>query len=553
MTILNPFSSSRRLGSRDLRLASGLAMGAFILCHFVNHAFGLISVEAMEAARPFLSAPWRTPPGTVLLYGSVALHFALTLRTLYSRRTLRMPMREIGQTVLGLALPFMLIGHVTATRIEFALTDTVATYPAMVENYWVRNPSIGGRQIAALLVAWLHVCLGLYFWLRVKRGFPAWRPFLFAAAILVPVLSILGFTEAGKEVSGRDRILEDRTNRVPDWIGPALELSFAVPIGLVLAARGVRGAYRRRDRVRIGYPDGRFVEVPKGFSILEASRSGRIAHQAVCGGRARCSTCRVEIVRGGHGQPAPSDLERNTLERIGGGDNVRLACQFRPVRDIDIVPLVNPSIAPGEALRSGRRASYGEEREIVVLFCDIRGFTSLAEHRLPYDVVFILNRYFDLVGRAVTESGGLVDKFVGDGAMALFGVSSSPGEAAAQGLAAAEKILAGLDAVNDLLGHEVREGLRIAIALHRGPAIVGEIGYGSAASLTAVGDTINVASRLEGLAKTADAELVVSDAVMRSAGMTPQGFEAMVLPLRGRSRPLEVWIRRPLAAHARSR
>jgi adenylate cyclase len=294
--------------------------------------------------------------------------------------------------------------------------------------------------------------------------------------------------------------------------------------------------------------------VPRGYSVLEASRAARIPHQSVCGGRARCSTCRVAVTHGMHGQPPPSPVERAMLHRIGAAPRVRLACQFRPVRDVKVVPLVHAGAAagsrPGAAVPPAPSAFLGEEREIVVLFCDIRGFTAFAEHRLPFDVVFILNRYFDLVGRAVSEHGGLVDKFVGDGAMALFGLSTSGATAAAQGLAAAERIIADLRGLNEILGRELVEPLRIAIALHQGPAIVGEIGYGPTAGLTAVGDTINVASRLEAAAKAADAELVVSDEVMRRSAASLDGFDLKVLDVRGRSLPLEVWMRG--SAHRRT-
>ena len=537
----------RRVTARELRLASGLALGAFILCHFLNHALGLVSVRAMEAARPFLSAPWRTLPGTVLLYGSLAVHFALTLASLYERRTLRMSVKEAGQTALGLALPFLLIGHVVGTRIDFALTGTEATYPAIVESLWVRNPLNGARQILALFVAWLHVCFGLFFWLRVKPAFAVWQPYLLAVGLLVPMLSALGFVSAGKEIAAQGAPVVQRVGETPDWIAPAIGTAFAVPIGLVLVARSLRAARRRRDRIRIGYPDGRSVDVPRGYSILEASRSARIPHQSVCGGRARCSTCRVEILHGANGQPAPDAVERATLKRIGAGPRVRLACQFRPTRDVEVIPLVDAGVQTGvrlgAALLDVHPAAFGEEREIVVMFCDIRGFTRLSEHRLPFDVVFILNRYFELVGRAVTDNGGVVDKFVGDGAMALFGLSVPPATAAAQALAAAERIIADLRDLNETLKRELIEPLRVAVALHQGPAIIGEIGYGATASLTAVGDTINVASRLEAAAKAADAELLVSDEVMRRSDISIDGFELKILDVRGRSRPLEVWVR----------
>ncbi|MET0527512.1 MAG: hypothetical protein ABW003_04055, partial [Microvirga sp.] len=94
---------------REIRLASGLVLGLFLLTHFSNHALGLVSVEAMEAGRQWFNRLWRNPVGTTLLYGSLLLHFLLALYALYWRRTLRMPLREAGQLILGLALPFLII------------------------------------------------------------------------------------------------------------------------------------------------------------------------------------------------------------------------------------------------------------------------------------------------------------------------------------------------------------------------------------------------------------------------------------------------------------
>ena len=142
--------------------------------------------------------------------------------------------------------------------------------------------------------------------------------------------------------------------------------------------------------------------MPRGLTVLEASRFAGIPHTSVCGGRGRCSTCRVRVVHGLHSLPPAKPAEVRVLQRVGAPPNVRLACQLRPTADLSITPLVPAS---GQAWHGFMQPSYlaGEERNIVVLFADLRSFTGMAEHKLPYDLVFILNSYFKTAGEAVTR------------------------------------------------------------------------------------------------------------------------------------------------------
>ncbi len=198
-----------------------------------------------------------------------------------------------------------------------------------------------------------------------------------------------------------------------------------------------RRSWRERaNQIEIRYPEGETVRVPRGFSVLEASRLGGIPHYAVCGGKGRCSTCRVQVVEGSATLPPPESIERSTLIRIGADPGVRLACQLHPMSNISVVPLLVPSVE-GIVPVGSQQVKPGREQEIAILFCDIRSFTMLTEERLPYDIVFLLNRYFAIVGQAVERSGGRLDKFIGDGAMALFGLSSSPEEGCRHALKAA--------------------------------------------------------------------------------------------------------------------
>jgi adenylate cyclase len=530
---------------RRVRLVSGLALGFFLLTHLLNHALGLVSLAAMEAGRVWFVALWQSWPGTVALYGAVAAHFAVALLALYRRRTLRMPLREALQYAFGLALPFLVVGHAVSTRGMTALSGQEARYADVVYGLWVAAPHNGARQAATLLLAWAHVCLGIWFWLNARTWFRGAAPALFAVALLVPVLALLGFAEAGADLaaSGVRRIRpadDPELARRLNALETPLVWSFAAALAAVLGARGIRAWAGRSRRIRVAYPDGRVVTVPAGWSVLEASRIGRIPHVSVCGGRGRCSTCRVRVLEGGAVLPAPSEAEAATLARFGAGVHVRLACQLRPTADLTVAPVISAAERGSAALRRVAGPEASREREIAVLFCDLRGFTRLSEGRLPFDTVFILNRFFEVVGEAVEAEGGHLDKFIGDGALALFGLSEPLDVAAPRALRAASRIGRGLADLNRSLADELGGPLRIAMGLHSGPAIVGAMGYGDASTLTAVGDTINTASRLEGVAKELDAELVVSAELAKQAGLDSADGERRSVPIRGREAPVEV-------------
>jgi adenylate cyclase len=273
--------------------------------------------------------------------------------------------------------------------------------------------------------------------------------------------------------------------------------------------------------------------------VLEASRIAGIPHASVCGGRGRCSTCRVRV-RAEIGSLDPADaVEQRVLRRIGATQNVRLACQLRPRGRVEVTPLLPPFAAAAD----GRRRvdfAQGSEREIAILFADIRGFTALSEGRLPYDVVFVLNRYFAAMGRAIETAGGHVDKFIGDGVMALFGVGSGAAAGCREALAAARLMSERLGELNLSLQGELDRPLRIGIGIHCGPVIVGEMGYGSASAITAIGDAVNTASRLEALTKDYECELVVSDETVARAGLDLSRFPRYEIEIRGKREMMAV-------------
>ena len=176
------------------------------------------------------------------------------------------------------------------------------------------------------------------------------------------------------------------------------------------------------------------------------------------------------------------------------------------------------------------------------MFADLRGFTRLAERLYPYDAVFLLNRYFELMEQAIRRSGGVVDKFLGDGIMALFGMTSTPERGSRDALRAPGAMLDALEALNTEFHTSLPEPLRMGIGVHLGPVVLGRVGGGRERSLTALGDSVNIASRLEGLNKEFGSVLVVSDAAVRASGLTFPEAALRNISLRGRSEPLVVHV-----------
>ena len=539
---------------RMLRLWAGLVLFTYVSLHLVNHALGLISYGAMEAGLGWMLAFWRTPPASLALYGAFVTHLALGLWALYRRRTLRMPAWEALQLVFGLSIPALLLSHFVGTRLTDELHGTAPSYARPLLFLWVVDPLAGLRQVGLLLIAWTHGCMGLHFWLRFRRWYGPLAQGLFALALLVPVLALLGFAAGAREVAalaGADPGFAPGLTRTPAPLTPeqrgaparALRVmlaTYGVALVGVLAARGVRARLRRRrGTIRVGYPERRDAVVPQGWSVLEASRFARVPHASVCGGRGRCSTCRIRVLGDIRQLAAPTADERRVLDRIGAPANVRLACQLRPTRDIRVVPLLPARLAPRDAaLQVGAR--HGREREIAVLFADLRGFTRLAEKKLPYDVVFFLNRYFEAVGSAIADAGGLVNQFTGDGVMALFGVEHGGDTGCRQALEAAGAMVARVVDLSEALGDELEAPLRLGIGIHVGPAVVGGMGYGQAFYLTAVGDTVHVAARLEALTKDYGCELVISEEVVARARVAVDDLVRHELTLRNRQAPLTV-------------
>jgi adenylate cyclase len=521
---------------RRLRLATGLLIAGYVFGHFLNHALGIASVEAMDGMRRVLARWWRSPPGTVLLYGALVVHFALALAALARRRTLRMPAWEACQLLLGLAVVPLLVSHVVGTRFAWSALGREVDYARIVGVLW-GDPWLAIKQVVLLAVVWLHLCFGLHFWLRMRPWYPRAAPLLYAVALLVPALSVAGFVSAGiNGIPPPPQPISDDDRALAASVRAGIEWSFWGCIGAALAWRMARRW--RRGSYRIHHASGEVVPGTAGSSLLESIREAGLAHASVCGGRARCTTCRVRVASGLQELPPPTALEAEALARIGADPNVRLACQVRPRADVWVTPLVPAHADLDVARRPG--GVGGRERQVAAMFVDLRGSTAMSEHRLPYDVVFVLNQFFAEMAEALAATGGHYAQFAGDGLLALYGLESEIGPACRQALEGAALMQQRMERLNARLAPELAEPLRIGIGLHAGLAIVGSMGPPAAPIISAVGDPINAAARLESLSKHYGCTLVVSLDTLRLAGIPIPDAQVHRARMRGKTQQIDV-------------
>lgn len=546
-------TSIRGISLRQIRLVCGVVLFGYLVSHFLNHALGNISMEALAAGVYYHTAFWQFLPISIAFYTATLVHTGLGIYALYERREFRWKAIEPLQLVLGLSIPALVITHIAGVRLGHTLFGHEKLYPQVIFAYWIVWPLKMWLMFAVMIIAWIHGCIGLYFWLRMKAFYRRAAPFLLAAAVLIPTLALLGLYQAGRNVVDNDSGEWRTENLSPRQVGTPAEqtiltriedvflIGYLGLVGLVLLARGGRAiAERRGGMINLSYGNGRIVRVPKGLSVLEASLRYHVPHSSVCGGRARCSTCRIRVIGDCSLLPVPSQREAFVLNRVGAADpSIRLACQLRPETDLSFFQLFMPQTMPANAPAS-QPHRIGQERYLVSMFVDMRGSTRLAENQLPFDTVFIVNRFLGAVSQAVIACGGQPNQFVGDGQLALFGLSSSPQTACRQALKAAAMISANVEELNEFLKHDLREPIRFGIGIHGGEVIIGDIGYREHMVFTALGDAVNVAARLQDMTKTLACEAIVSEEVRVTAGLPADALPQQQVEIRGRSGPMLV-------------
>lgn len=527
-----------------IRIGSGLVLFGFALLHFLNIGLGLFSSELMGQAQEWRKLVTRSALGGLILYAALSAHAGLALWKVAQRRSLRLPVWEFVQITFGLMIPLMLFAHVAHTRVAHQVYGVNDQFGYIIALIWGTNDGI--IQAILMLIVWVHGCIGIHFWLRSTKFWQQYLPYLIGFSVFVPGFGLAGYLTEGRRVAIAFADPETRTILQESYKWPDQQAFLALIAGtntavnvfwgllaLVALAYFVRKYLMGRNSVRIHYVDGPDVTSPKGLTLLEMSRSNGVPHTALCGGRGRCTTCRVVVEEGGELLQPPSAAELASLRAVNAPANTRLACQIKPTEPASVFRVFRP-----DGRRTRSHASQGQERRLAILFLDMRGFTARTTGQLPYDVVFLLNRFFDAIVPPIMSAGGTVDKYLGDGLLALFETTDEKSSALAA-LKATEGIRTALAKFNQTLIGENQSEVQIGIGLHLGDVVLGEIGAAGNAPRTLIGDTVNAASRLEAQTKELGVELLVSDAILKSAEIPTDGLDIVTLELRGVSEPVK--------------
>jgi adenylate cyclase len=289
------------------------------------------------------------------------------------------------------------------------------------------------------------------------------------------------------------------------------------------------------------------VPVAEGESLLEAALAEGIPLMHLCGGDARCSTCRVLVLAGTAALAPPGDRERRLKDRMLFPPDVRLACQtrvtgegakvtriLRDASDIDLY--VGPQA--GAATQQ-----IGQERELVLFFLDIRNFTYFVETHLAFDVIHIVRKLFTAFHAIIDRHGGRIIETAGDGMYAVFGLKTGLAPSAKAAVEAGYGVLAELDRLNQSYFEPYfDQPIAVGIGIHAGQTIKGNIRLGRDNHTVVMGHAVNIAARLQNATKELNNSFVISEAVYRLLPTPPARFRKTTIALRGVSGPLRVYL-----------
>ena len=540
---------------------SGFILFIYAIMHLLNHSINIISLDSASYVKEnYFQLIWKSWPGTILLYGSLLVHIPLGLLAILTRKSFKITAREWLQIIFIILATFVFVQHVASMYIATRTFDSVLPYSALYSMVLaVPEDTVASMVLYSLMSVfiWVHGCIGIHTALKYRmEGYANNIGKFYTLYFAVPILGMFGFWAGFKEQSllttfniqsGNDQYLFSVIlETLPAEAFPVLQMVepltlkywplFLLVLVLITIANVVRTKYF--GRVKITYPNNVVVNVPKGTTVLEASRSAGIPHKSVCGGRGRCTTCRVKVSGENVTASNMSVYEKRALEKAGLDPSIRLACQLKPHSNVTITPLLNPE-SEFDVIGKSRELS-GKEQNTVILFVDLRNFTKLSETTLPYDVVYILNRYYATCGRAIENNSGRLDKFIGDGVMAIFEAAETVEENCRNAVKAASKISEQMKVLGKELKVEFSADVKCGMGIHTGQSIVGMMGYGEAFSRTAIGDNVNVASRLEQMTKAYSSELVISKLVAEKANIDISKFTSEAVEVRGRDQKMDV-------------
>lgn len=280
-------------------------------------------------------------------------------------------------------------------------------------------------------------------------------------------------------------------------------------------------------------PDDVTVEAAPDQTLLDALLAAGVPVTHACGGRARCSTCRVRVEDGGDTLCPRTEDEQAMAARLSFDEATRLACQTRVRGDACVRRLVLDDCDRDLATRllADEGGAVGHEEHVAILFSDVAGFTPLSERLPPYDVIHLLNRWFLQAGEAVEAAGGRIDNYMGDGLLAVFRGAEAAGNAVRAALALQDVA----DRVSAYAEPLYGRAFAVRVGVHCGTVVIGDLGAAHNRRETVIGDAVNVASRIEAANKEAGTRVLVSAPVLDELGDRVTTGRTAELPLKGKS------------------
>ena len=259
--------------------------------------------------------------------------------------------------------------------------------------------------------------------------------------------------------------------------------------------------------------DNKTFHASPNDTILEAASSAQVNHIHVCGGNARCTTCRVYVVEGLSNCLPRNEKEKLLAERLGFPQDIRLACQTKISGNITIRRPVVDDLDREIILKQFGDVSgtkLGQEKDLAILFTDIENYTQFAEAFPAYDIVHILNRYYQTMNDIVVQNKGIISDVAGDGILALFGVIEDSINPVLDAINAVRDMNEALIEFNEYLIQMYDRSFRIRAGINFGKVIVGNFDTGMMSKVSAIGDAVNLASRIETANKDFGTKLLIS-------------------------------------------
>ena len=290
----------------------------------------------------------------------------------------------------------------------------------------------------------------------------------------------------------------------------------------------------------------KFVEIAKEQSILDASLSAGIPHFHACGGNAKCSTCRVLVLEGDSLLTPLTQKESFLKNQMHFPPNVRLACQTHVIGDgVKLRRIIQDETDIGLYVGSAAGDStqqLGEEKEMALLFLDIRSFTHIVENHPAFDVIHIIRKLFSSFQSRIENNKGKIVETTGDGFYAVFGYETRKKQSAELAVASAYSMLEDLETLNEtyFIPH-FQERIEVGIGIHTGKVVSGTVRIGKQDHSVVMGYPVNIASRLQNATKELNNELIVSSEIY-SLLIDPPVLQRESIVVKGVSSHLTVYL-----------